>query len=191
MQNNLYKKVKQTRYDDVPVYPRHHKPKAAKQRMKSVCDLYSKRKTFQPATPVNQVPPVPPASPLQSANSRTMHLNYGVSVSFTTACRGGLARRSSSSTTSLPLSSLAILLFAIDSVTHAPNMTLLLSSTSAKSDRRGDSGSNQGCSKSALKVGLFRGILFKLQSTVPTNTTRGQDVPLRDESLGDFREFRG
>lgn len=85
----------------------------------------------------------------------------GVS-SFTAACNGGLARRSSSSTISLPLSSFARFFLAMDSVTHSPSMTLFVSSTSAKSGRRGDRGSNHGCSRSALNVGRFRGTLFKL-----------------------------
>jgi hypothetical protein len=94
---------------------------------------------------------------------KILYYIHDVSVSFTTVCKGGFTR-SSSSTTSDPRSSFTRFLFAIDSVTHSPTIFLLLDSTSVQSGREGDNGSSQGCSRRALNVGLFLGILFKLQN---------------------------
>ena len=84
-----------------------------------------------------------------------IYADYGESL--TTACKGGFTR------SSVPISlSLPRFFSASDVRTHFPSMERLVSSICLKSGREGDNGSSQGCSRRALKVGRFRGILFKL-----------------------------
>src|SRR5579859_2705986 len=92
---------------------------------------------------------------------------YGVAGAVglvATLCRGGFARRSSSSTTSEPRSSFACLLCSMVSRTHSLIILLFVSSIDFHSFKDGDNGSNHGCSSRALNVGRFRGLLLRLRS---------------------------